>query len=176
MCKCTPNIRTPFCGKPSCEWPGEARDHKMSGTRDCGHSPPNPCWTCQLERSNRELADENRSLRDQLQVADEQCHEQVADAVRSRDAAWARCRELEKEKDEAFHAADERAKQLAKFVAATEEARHRHFMAMRMKQNEVDHAQSVARRYFQWIRGEECPDLEFTESELAKHPWLKEAP
>lgn len=21
MCKCTPAIRTPFCGKPGCEWP-----------------------------------------------------------------------------------------------------------------------------------------------------------
>lgn len=21
MCKCTPNLRTPFCGKPGCEWP-----------------------------------------------------------------------------------------------------------------------------------------------------------
>lgn len=21
MCKCTPNIRTPFCGKSGCEWP-----------------------------------------------------------------------------------------------------------------------------------------------------------
>lgn len=21
MCKCTPNIRTPFCGKIGCEWP-----------------------------------------------------------------------------------------------------------------------------------------------------------
>lgn len=21
MCKCTPNIRTPFCGKLGCEWP-----------------------------------------------------------------------------------------------------------------------------------------------------------
>lgn len=21
MCKCTPNIRTPFCGKPGCTWP-----------------------------------------------------------------------------------------------------------------------------------------------------------
>lgn len=21
MCKCTPEIRTPFCGKPGCEWP-----------------------------------------------------------------------------------------------------------------------------------------------------------
>lgn len=24
MCKCTPNLRTPFCGKPGCQWPGEA--------------------------------------------------------------------------------------------------------------------------------------------------------
>lgn len=21
MCKCTPGIKTPFCGKPGCEWP-----------------------------------------------------------------------------------------------------------------------------------------------------------
>ncbi|MHB8916548.1 MAG: hypothetical protein ACYC4H_00860 [Desulfocucumaceae bacterium] len=21
VCKCTPNIRTPFCGRPGCEWP-----------------------------------------------------------------------------------------------------------------------------------------------------------
>lgn len=21
MCRCTPSIRTPFCGKPGCEWP-----------------------------------------------------------------------------------------------------------------------------------------------------------
>ena len=21
MCRCTPNIRTPFCGRPGCEWP-----------------------------------------------------------------------------------------------------------------------------------------------------------
>jgi len=21
MCRCTPEIRTPFCGKPGCEWP-----------------------------------------------------------------------------------------------------------------------------------------------------------
>lgn len=27
MCKCTPNIRTPFCGKPGCEWP-EQRSSK----------------------------------------------------------------------------------------------------------------------------------------------------
>lgn len=27
MCKCTPNVRTPFCGKPGCEW------SKPEGTR-----------------------------------------------------------------------------------------------------------------------------------------------
>jgi len=21
MCKCTPGIKTPFCGRPGCEWP-----------------------------------------------------------------------------------------------------------------------------------------------------------
>lgn len=21
MCKCTPNLRSPYCGKPGCEWP-----------------------------------------------------------------------------------------------------------------------------------------------------------
>lgn len=31
MCKCTPNIRTPFCGKPGCEWP-EQRPSKESDT------------------------------------------------------------------------------------------------------------------------------------------------
>lgn len=30
MCKCTPNIRTPFCGKPGCEWPGS----KPEGARE----------------------------------------------------------------------------------------------------------------------------------------------
>lgn len=26
MCKCTPNIRTPFCGKIGCEWPKDEVD------------------------------------------------------------------------------------------------------------------------------------------------------
>lgn len=25
MCKCTPEIRTPFCGKPGCEWPPQKK-------------------------------------------------------------------------------------------------------------------------------------------------------
>jgi cell division septum initiation protein DivIVA len=48
---------------------------------------------CQLERNNRDLNDENERLRQQLREADEQCHQQVADAVRSRDEAWRRCKE-----------------------------------------------------------------------------------
>ncbi len=24
MCKCTPNVKTPFCGKPGCEWQNQA--------------------------------------------------------------------------------------------------------------------------------------------------------
>jgi hypothetical protein len=31
MCKCTPEIRTPFCGKPGCEWPHKK---KPEGARD----------------------------------------------------------------------------------------------------------------------------------------------
>ncbi|AEX56077.1 hypothetical protein KL1_00029 [Burkholderia phage vB_BceS_KL1] len=27
MCKCTPNIRTPYCGKSGCEWPGKKPDN-----------------------------------------------------------------------------------------------------------------------------------------------------
>lgn len=23
MCKCTPGIKAPFCGKPGCEWPAQ---------------------------------------------------------------------------------------------------------------------------------------------------------
>jgi hypothetical protein len=36
MCKCTPNIRTPWCGKPGCEMPGQKpagarQDHIANG-------------------------------------------------------------------------------------------------------------------------------------------------
>lgn len=32
MCRCTPEIRTPFCGKPGCEWPPQKvheLDHEL---------------------------------------------------------------------------------------------------------------------------------------------------
>lgn len=29
MCKCTPEIRTPFCGKPGCEWPVQVKQDKI---------------------------------------------------------------------------------------------------------------------------------------------------
>lgn len=42
MCKCTPEIRTPFCGKLDCEWP------KEPGTREttvfiCGNPRDHVC-------------------------------------------------------------------------------------------------------------------------------------
>lgn len=36
MCKCTPGIRTPFCGQPGCEWPNS----KPEGAREAPASPP----------------------------------------------------------------------------------------------------------------------------------------
>lgn len=29
MCKCTPNIKTPFCGKPECEWPQQEKEREF---------------------------------------------------------------------------------------------------------------------------------------------------
>lgn len=29
MCLCTPEIRTPYCGKPGCEWPEQKRIEAM---------------------------------------------------------------------------------------------------------------------------------------------------
>jgi hypothetical protein len=33
MCKCTPEIRTPFCGKPGCEWPPQVTREQPSSKR-----------------------------------------------------------------------------------------------------------------------------------------------
>lgn len=30
MCKCTPSIRTPFCGKAGCRWPEEEKPQKIN--------------------------------------------------------------------------------------------------------------------------------------------------
>lgn len=30
MCQCTPEIRTPFCGKPGCEWPEQIGEERMN--------------------------------------------------------------------------------------------------------------------------------------------------
>ena len=29
MCKCSPRIRTPFCGRPGCEWPKQEKDEEL---------------------------------------------------------------------------------------------------------------------------------------------------
>lgn len=34
MCKCTPGIRTPFCGKPGCEWPKQVFNLGRVDTKD----------------------------------------------------------------------------------------------------------------------------------------------
>lgn len=35
MCKCTPEIRTPFCGKGDCVWPHKKKDgHRQSATKE----------------------------------------------------------------------------------------------------------------------------------------------
>lgn len=58
MCKCTPNIRTPFCGRPGCEWP--------EGSRTQREPPPSPaarefarCASEEIERLAREDAAES---------------------------------------------------------------------------------------------------------------------
>lgn len=54
MCKCTPIIRTPFCGKPGCESPGQVTSkEQLPGPKQpprihgegciCGDSPRNSC-------------------------------------------------------------------------------------------------------------------------------------
>lgn len=68
----------------------------MSDTCDRSHIPDS-CWTCQLERSNRDLNDENKRLRQEIREADEQCYRQVADAVKTREEALQRVERLERE-------------------------------------------------------------------------------
>ena len=35
MCRCTPEIKTPFCGKPGCEWPKQTpMQHMIKGMID----------------------------------------------------------------------------------------------------------------------------------------------
>lgn len=67
MCKCTPNLRAPFCGKPGCEWPEQVRvraeaamlaeaHKKVTNAANLGqpedfrmiedHKPTNDCPVC----------------------------------------------------------------------------------------------------------------------------------
>lgn len=47
MCKCDPSIRTPFCGKPGCEWPKQVGEKV---TR---------CVTCNSEKQQHFIRLEN---------------------------------------------------------------------------------------------------------------------
>lgn len=43
MCRCTPAIRTPFCGAPGCEWPmndEQAQGHDVSLIEPAMHAAP----------------------------------------------------------------------------------------------------------------------------------------
>lgn len=63
---------------------------------------------------------------------------QIGQLAAERDHARSEREMMRIERDEAFEAAAARAKQLTKFVAEVEEARRRHFEAMRRKQIEAD--------------------------------------
>lgn len=51
MCKCTPEIRTPFCGKLGCEW------EKPEGTRSTGYKPSAADIEAALKESRRLAVD-----------------------------------------------------------------------------------------------------------------------
>lgn len=36
MCKCTPEMKTPFCGKPGCEWPVKSIPDELLPCPFCG--------------------------------------------------------------------------------------------------------------------------------------------
>lgn len=40
MCKCTPEIRTPYCGKFGCEWPGVIFNKEDLVVQEWGNKPP----------------------------------------------------------------------------------------------------------------------------------------
>lgn len=42
MCKCTPEIKTPYCGKPGCQWPGPYLDVKLGPDGQPIRIPPTP--------------------------------------------------------------------------------------------------------------------------------------
>lgn len=56
MCQCTPEIRTPFCGKPGCEWPKQ--DMPWCDSCQSYHHPDNP--TCKLKAKE----DDQRYIKD----------------------------------------------------------------------------------------------------------------
>ena len=51
MCKCTPSVRTPYCGKLGCQWP---KDEDIRPTR-----PQTDCWT---GLSDEEMAERDPEL------------------------------------------------------------------------------------------------------------------
>lgn len=44
MCKCTPEIRTPFCGKPGCQWPPQRPGAVYGGQAPSADGKPAAGW------------------------------------------------------------------------------------------------------------------------------------
>lgn len=66
MCKCTPEIKTPFCGKPGCEWPPESPKSLRSRAARKNDE------ALQLDRQARQRRDEAREYErkaDELEMA-----------------------------------------------------------------------------------------------------------
>ena len=57
MCKCTPNIRTPFCGKPGCKPPPQNVDSAMRHI-----DRMRTALTADYERAMRKLDEDERDL------------------------------------------------------------------------------------------------------------------
>jgi hypothetical protein len=58
MCQCTPEIRTPFCGKPGCEWPKQETKGPYPDTALCDMGPS----TTTIESVQRDLAEAYKRL------------------------------------------------------------------------------------------------------------------
>lgn len=53
MCRCTPNLRTPFCGKPGCEWPKQKEAPQLLRVPTTFHSVADVLETAkQLDLNN----------------------------------------------------------------------------------------------------------------------------
>lgn len=68
MCKCTPSMRTPFCGKPGCEWPPQkAATEPMDRLYELLNEVANCAFDCGRSRST--LTPEYAQLLNRIELA-----------------------------------------------------------------------------------------------------------